>query len=93
VSPALLRGVYPTSSATVQETLALPSIDLPVGPRVTVLAVPQLLVVISAVPSNRVPLMFLAVASLVAATAVAVESSLVAKPDVKVEVVTASVIP
>jgi len=37
--------------------------------------------------------MFLAVASLVAATAVAVESSLVAKPDVKVEVVTASVIP
>jgi len=57
--------VYPTSSATVQETLVPPSTDLPVAPSVSVLAVPHTAVIISAVPSKSVPLIFLAVASLV----------------------------
>jgi hypothetical protein len=56
-------------SLKLQLTFALPLTDFPVFPIVKVLAVPQLAVVMFAEPSKDVPLIVLAVASLVAETA------------------------
>lgn len=58
--------------------LLLPFTDFPVLPIVRVRAVPQFTVVMLPVPSKLVPLIWLAVASLVADTALAVAASLVA---------------
>lgn len=70
-------GAAPISS-NVQETLAEPLTALAVPPMVRLREVPQFYVVILAVPSKFVPLMALAVSSLVADTALAVAVSLVA---------------
>jgi hypothetical protein len=63
-------ALLPPISAIDQVTLPLPLTLLEVPPMLIFLAVPQFAVVMGAVPSKAVPLMFLAVASFVAAAAV-----------------------
>lgn len=81
IEPAAPAAAAPIS-LTVHETLALPLTDLPVAPIVRVRAVPQLAVVMSALPLKLVPLILRAVASVVAVVALP-DSAAVIVPAVK----------